>query len=396
MADVVTPTTASAAPAAQPAPGPRPGPVHLEIGWVRDADDPTAAVLQLTRLAEHGPTAQATVDAVLGRVDALLSCGTDAIDEDPRQPSFQIRVRGPDAPDDDPIRIDVQPTEAEALARCIDAAVRSHVTTPARGDVAVFSFRVFADRDAATLRRARDDRLVAVRDAGTCWQWETYPCAPHKHCRAPEFIRTSCGEPAMRDDVTLRWTLGNKDASGRAAPTGIELVAGDGATVWATALSEAAQRRYGSRFAIADAPIEIRPRATAFAVSLGVVHVIVADAAGVHVFERRTGDLVAQWLAPPREEPAMQFDGGEVSIRRRGKTCRADAGQGRFFVACDDRWIWFDGHTMAVLQGDAVGHLATKTVGERGAKLTGGTLTPALTVRAAGVTVDVTGQIFVQ
>ena len=390
--------------AAPPSPEPTPqsaeptpsSPVHLDIGWVRDADDPSAPVLQLTTLVHHGASAKSHVARLLADVGPLLACATSAISEAQPRASFQIRLRRADAPDDDPLRIDVQPTEATSLARCLDEAVRPKLETVATGDVAVLSFRVFVDRDESFLREADDDRVVSVREAGTCWQWPTYPCAPHKMCRAAEFVRTTCGEPTMRDDVSLSFSLGPADARGHAAPVELRLLGGDGQTLWTTALPEATQQRYGPRFAVADAPIVLRPGGNVLDTSMGIEHVLVADTAGLHVYARRTGELLGEWLAPPRQEPTMQFDGGQVVVRRRRATCSGDAGHGSFFVSCDDRFVWFDGHTLAVFAGADPRPRATKALGNAGAKLRGETLTPALSVSAGGVSVEVKGQIFVQ
>ncbi len=396
-----TTTAVPDAPAADPAPAVherRSPPVHLEVGWIDDVDDPAAPVLHLTSLVHHGGSARAFVDHVLADVGPLLACATAAAGDARGQVSFQVRVRGSASTDSDPLEIDVHPdeTEEEALAKCIEATVRPRVEEVAAGDLAYLSFRRFPDRDAVFLRPADDARIVAVRAAGTCWQWETYPCAPHKHCMAPEFVRTSCGDPTMRDDVSLVFALGPADERGRAGPTELVLRDGAGATLWATPLPESTRTRYGSRFAVADAPIVLRPGGNVLALQMEVDRLVVADTAGLHAWRRRTGELVGEWLAPARAEPTMQFDGGQVRVHRRSRTCTGDAGHGTFFISCDDREVWFDGHTLAIFGDGQTRPLSTKTLGTAGMKLRGETLTPTLSAATGGVSVEISGQIFVQ
>ena len=355
------------APSLEPASAPEPEAlplVHTELGWSREADDPAAPVVQLRHVNSFGPGGDALVEAIVGAAGALLTCWEARDDTVEGRVDLRVDLRAPSDPADDPLAISHEDRAAESVVRCADDAIRAVVPRPGEGAGAVVSFAMFPRRDEVRLRRASSNALVSVR-FGTCWQWEDYPCAPNKRCKGDEWIRTTCGEPALRDDVELQLGLGTPK-KGHAAPVDIRLVGGDGTVLWLHALPESVSADYGHAFEPAPA---IAVRDVSFGLDYGLRTLVVADVHGVRAYDRKTGDALMSWTPKPGE-PRIWFDDGEFVLRRvRTEVCRGSAGHGSFFQACGDLRVYFDGHSVALFEGE-VPKLAEETaLGGRGATL---------------------------
>jgi hypothetical protein len=374
--------------------------VRLDSGWVRDADDPAAPLLRLDHLDYTGDSSRASAQAVLAVVDELLACW-EAHPPVPALPSAQLHIRthARDAIGVDPLEVLTWPVEAADLQTCAHAVIRDVVSVPGSGQGLRMSLRIFAHRSEATLRRADPSRIVAVRDAGSCWQWETYPCKPHKHCMAPEFIRTECGAPTQRDDVRVAFGLGPPNAAGLAPPVDVRLVNAAGDVLWLTPLPPELVARYGARYEASDAPAAVlRDGVDTFSLQLGPASITIADAAGRQILDRATGALLASWVAPVVDPaaPTLYFDDGTFESRRAGKPCQGDAGHGHFWGTCGDRTLWFDGHTLAVFADDPPRLVGRAAIGERGVTVRGATVVPEVTLRAGGLRVRIAGHIYLE
>ncbi len=391
---VVTPTPPPPTPdvEAEPEVPARPSAVHLDEGWVRNADDPSAPLIQLVVAEDYGDRGKKGVDTIVGAADSILACWEHAVSTEPRRASVNIRWRAPSEPDDDPLEINTGPATEVELGACVDAAVRKVVSRPEGRDFAVVTFQMFPRRDAVVLPRADERQVVAVRAGGSCWQWvDEPPCPPKKRCYVDRWERTACGDPPMRDDVSVRFGLGTP-ASGRAPLIDLRLVGGDGAVLWLARLPSAFVNHYG-RYDVAEGPSVDATRG-AYAVKFGAASITLADSGGIQVFDRRTGDRQLTWVAPERGERTLWFDDGTFSIRRGQQTCEGDAGHGAFFAECGDRSVFFDGYTLAVFSGAPLTLVASRHLGQRGNSLTGSGVAPQAALAAGGVRVSVRGTVF--
>lgn len=335
--------------------------IHSELGWVRDADDPAAPLVQLQDAKSFGAGGDALVEAIVGTADSLLSCWETRNESVDGRVNVRVDLRAPSDPADDPLNVSAANQTAASVVQCADEALRKVVPRPGEGAGAVVLFTMFPRRDEAQLRRANPDELVAVRVAGTCWQWEDYPCKPHKHCKADEWVRTTCGEPTQRDDVALHYGLGTpKD--GYADAVDVRLVQGDGTVLWLQPLAFELGRAF-------QAAPSVAIDTTAFGVHMGHESLVVADAQGVRTYDRTTGATSMTWSVEPGD-PRMWFDKGEFVLSRGNKElCRGEAGHGSFFADCGELRVYFDGHTAALLEGDPPRVVVQAALGERGAKL---------------------------
>ncbi|MEM6993755.1 MAG: hypothetical protein AAF721_24790, partial [Myxococcota bacterium] len=344
------PTTVDPPPVRAPQPEPEPrddvvettaaAPVvtahHVEEGWVRNPDDPSAPVAQLDRADDYGPTGAAVVQAIVDSASEILSCWEVAVAGGAKRGSVGIVVRAPSDPDDDLMVVNVAQDADAEVQRCIDTAVRKRLPMPAKGDVASVGFRFFSRRDEVVMQTVDPGGIVAVRAGGSCFQWrEEGPCPPNKHCYASRWIRTRCGPPAMRDDVSVRFGLGTPKGD-RASLIDARLVAGDGTVLWLTALPSAFVVGYGDVHEVAKGP-SVAAAPSAFAVTFARETVTVADAVGVQIFGRTDGKARLSWVAPERAQPTLWFDDGEYTIRRGATTCQGDARHGSWYAECGDR-----------------------------------------------------------
>ena len=378
---------------AEPPAASTPPAVHVDKGWVHNVDDPRAPLIQLVVAESYGDGGAQGVETIVGAAGEILGCWEKTLATEPRRASANIRVRAPSDPAEDPIEIYIGPDTEIELKGCIDAVVRSKVKRPADGDVSIVTFKMFPHRDEVILRRAYEDRVVAVRTGGSCWQWEEEPpCPPNKRCYADRWERTECGHPTMRDSVSARFGLGTP-VSGAAPLIDIRLVGGDGSVLWVSPLPSEFVGKYGKHDSAASGT-SIAAAPGAFAVKFASTRVTVADSAGLQVFDRRTGDRQLTWAAPPRGERTLWFDGGKYSMQRGSETCQGDANHGAFFAECGDRSAIFDGYTLAVFSGNPPTLVASRHVGQRGNTVSGTAVEPRAVLQAGGVRLTVQGRVF--
>jgi hypothetical protein len=391
-----TPSSEPSARATSPEPVPEgPSAIQLPLGWVHDADDPAAPIIQLVELDARG-TGMATAEAIVGAFTAILDCWEVELKRRPGA-FARVHVRWALPTSASGRSLELHGDGGDDLLRCADAAIRPRLPPPSPGDFLQLGIAMHPRRDGVVLRDPRADLEISVRTADTCWQLEDYPCAPNKHCRAAEWIRTACGDPTMHDDVALRLGLGPPDASGRCAPVDARLVAADGQALWWVPLPARLREFWGAHFPADEAPAaDVEGRLSTFAVRRDPTRLWLADASGLHVFGRHDGVLLASWVADPPGEPKLWFDTGTWEIRIGARRCTGDAGHGAFFATCEDRHVWFDGYTLAVFEGQPPKLRDTTHLGARGTRHEATHLSPRAKLKLAGVTVSVTGQIFVQ
>ncbi len=212
---------------------------------MRTPDDPTAPLIQLERADDHGESAAVVLDTIVGSANEILRCWELAVASGAQRGSVGIQVRRPSGPQDDLLRVDVGQDAGPELKHCVDAAVREHLPTPDEGDVASVGFRLFRRRDDAALRMLDPGGEVAIRAAGSCWQWKQEgACPPGKRCYASRWIRTGCGPSTMRNDVTVRFGFGPTNEQ-RARLVDARLVTGEGVVLWRTPLAAEFVDGYG-------------------------------------------------------------------------------------------------------------------------------------------------------
>jgi len=377
------------APTAAPETEPQRKLLQTELGWVRAADDPAAATLQLRRANGFGPGGDALVESIVGTADALLTCWEQRDSSVDGRVTLRVDLRSPADPGDDPLSVSSGNQTADPVVQCADEALRAVVPRPTEGAGAVVLFTMVPRHDQARVRRASPDELVAVRVGGTCWQWEDYPCAPNKHCKADEWVPTTCGEPTQRDDVQLHFGLGTP-TDGYASPVDIRLLGGDATVLWRQPLSETLASKYGRAFPAA-ASAELGR--VAYGVDMGLKTLTIGDAHGVRAYDRSNGNSLMSWSADVGE-PRMWFDDGEfVLVRGNKEVCRGNAGHGGFFATCGETRVYFNGHTAALLEGDPLRVAFETALGQREAKLESSVM-PTAKIRLGKYRLEVKGIIY--
>lgn len=372
--------------------------MRTEQGWTFDPGSAQAARLDVTHADDWGAGGPALQEAIADCAGPLLACGEArfAQPNPPDRVTFHVDLRSGQGEHHDPLGVDIRPREEAALRRCLDAALRSRLPRPADDEGAVASFVLIAPGGERRVGGPFEDRLVSVHFGGACWQWEQEPpCPPNKRCHASKFVRTSCGEPTQREDVTLHFGLGPPQGD-RAAPSDVRLLGGDGTVLWLTALPGPLAERYGPRFVVGEASVALHASDVAFGVRYGVDQIVIADGTGVHSFDRRRGTLLASWTAPvpPRK---MWFDGGEYKLARKGVTeCEGDAGQGAFFRPCRDGWLFFDGFTAAYLAGDPLSLRAATDLDASKSLVSGDAVSPRARLRLDKRVLTIRGQVFME
>jgi hypothetical protein len=125
--------------------------------------------------------------------------------------------------------------------------------------------------------------------------------------------------------------------------------------------------------------------------------VVLADLAGVRVYERRTGKRGFRLVPREPEAPRMFLDEGRFSARKGKQRCNGDAGHGAFATVCGDTLLWFDGHALAVIDYGPPMYLRDQTtLSDPTSTRTGGAAAPKASLRTAGWRVTVGGRVFLQ
>lgn len=366
--------------------------LRVEEGWVRTPDDPNAPLIQLQRVDGHGASGAAALETIVGAASGILRCWEVAVAAGAKRGSVGIHVRRPTEPDGDPLRVDFGQDADPEAQRCIDAAVRKRLTMPEQGDSASVGFMFFSRRENVVMATLDPGGEVAVRAGSSCWQWkEEGPCPAHKRCYASRWIRTSCGAPAMRDDVSVRFGLGTPKGE-RAPLSDARLVGGDGTVLWVTPLASDFLVGYGEYRVSKEG--SIAATTSAYAVEFARETVTVADAVGLQIYKRIGGKRLLSWAAPERGESTLWFDDGRYVIRRGKTVCEGDAGRGGWYAKCGDRRVYFDGYSLAVFGASTAKLIATRHLGQGKNRLTGRGTSPSAELSTGGVQVEIRGNVF--
>ena len=122
---------------------------------------------------------------------------------------------------------------------------------------------------------------------------------------------------------------------------------------------------------------------------------IVADRAGVRVYDRRTGESRFRHVSPDPEASRLWFDDGSFTARRGTQRCKGDARSGAFAARCGDDLLYFDGHALAVISvASSVWLRGQTTLGEPGSTRGGNAVRPTASLTAAGYRVRIEGMVY--
>lgn len=398
---VQTPESESESEAATELP-PVPSLSLVDEDWVRDLEDPKGPLLRIMELEATHADDPAPIRALLGVLEPLMRCYELERARDPNLGRLTLSLRRTAPTDADPLGLTLaedvaRPTRVLACARPILSRVLPRHDRDPHGR---YALRFFPQRDEAfPLQLPELDDVVIDRE-GVCFTRREYPCKPHKRCMGPDWERTRCRHPADRPGVAVRWAFGVA-SEGRWPRSGVDLAGTDGGLVWRTALDPADAERLGSlhvdeaRRHLEGFRSESLP--DALWVALEPARIVLADRAGVRVYDRRTGKPGFRYAPSDPEVRRMWFDKGSFVARKGKLRCTGDAGHGAFVTVCGDDLLYFDGHALAVIGYPSPMVAGTETtLHARTSTRSGGPARPKASLRAAGWRVDVVGFVFLE
>lgn len=402
-----SPTSGSAEARVEPAveptvePEPTPALVFVDDGWVRRPEDPTAPLLRLTTLEPSGDDGPAAIRALLGTLEPLMTCYEAELQQDPeRYATLWTRRRAPQTDDPEGIELGEAP-HPTALVRCADPVLRQALPAASEDPHGRYELRLYPHHDdAPRLQRPEPEAEVIEREGGSCWTRRTYPCKPHKICRAPDWERTLCRHPAQDPEVALRWAFEPVDDQ-RWRISAVELTTADGSTIWRTALDADDVERLGvmDEADVERHRVEFRehPLPRSWWVALEPRRVMLADRAGVRVYDRTTGELRFRYTPREPEATRLWFDDGTFTARKGKQRCKGDARHGAFVARCGEDLLYFYGHGLAVIAvADAVWLRGQSTLDDPGSKRGGNAVRPTASLKAVGYRVKIEGMVYMQ
>ena len=366
---------------------------------MRTPDDPSAPLLRWTRLDPASDDPDAVIHRLLDELEPIMGCYEDALSTEPgRMLTLSVYRQTRSDPTDDDLGLHVRP-EDPSFAACVRPLLERALPEITEDPHGRYAVRLFPRRaEAPRLRLPDAEDRVEQRPGGSCWTWETYPCAPNKRCKAAEWIRSQCHHPAERTGVALRWTLQPAER-GRQSIVGLELVGTDDEVVWQVPLDPEDAERMG-KLAREDAQRHLehfrdRRLPGTFRVELRPSEIIVADLAGVRVMDRRSGGVVFRWAAPSPPKSKFWFDGGTYMARRGPRRCEGDARHGSFAAMCGPDLLYFDGHTFAVFEvGSKLSVRGQTSKAQRKGNAPGPGVRPTAAYRAGGYRLALEGIVY--
>jgi hypothetical protein len=391
-------------PSPEPAPVPAPSLVLVDEDWVWDDGDPSGPLLRIVELESANDDDPATIRALLGALGPLMACYDAALGRAPALTlTLTIRRTPPTEADRVGLTLAEDTAEPTGVPGCAAPILAQALPPHAQDPHGRYAVRFFPHRDQAPPLQLPDlDEVVIEREGGSCFTRRTYPCKPHKHCKAADWERSRCKHPADRPGVAVRWAFGAASPDGNRWPrTGIDLVGADDGLVWRTALDPEDAQRLGSLH-VDEARRHLdgfRGEALPGMLLLAIepTRVVLADRAGVRVYERRTGKRGFRLVPREPEAPRMFLDEGRFSARKGKQRCNGDAGHGAFATVCGDTLLWFDGHALAVIDYGPPMYLRDQTtLSDPTSTRTGGAAAPKASLRTAGWRVTVGGRVFLQ
>jgi hypothetical protein len=411
VAAPVNATAREVEPAAVAEPVPVPKLVLVDEDWVLDDEDPGGPLLRIVELRPSAPRAPrgtngddpAPIRALLGVLEPLLHCYAAELGRTPAL-TLTLTIRRIAPTDADRVGLSIEentaePTGIPACARPILAQALPHHAQDPHGR---YALRLFPRRDQAPpLWLPELDDVVIEREGGSCFTRRTYPCKPHKICKAADWQRTRCRHPADRPGVALRWAFGVASPDGQWPREGVDLVGADDGLVWRTVLEPEDAEQLGflhvSEAQRHLAEFRAEPLPGALLLALEPTRVVLADRAGVRVYERRTGKRGFRFAPADPEAPRMFLDEGTFTARKGKLRCTGDAGRGAFATVCGDDLLYFDGHALAVIDyGPPMSLRDQTTLRDDTSTRTGGAARPKASLRTAGWRVLVEGVVLLQ
>jgi len=404
-----TPTATAAStvvetPAVEPVPEPEPTPklVLVDEDWVWNDGDPSGPLLRIVELQSSNDDDPTAVRALLGVLEPLMACYDAELGRTPElMLTLTIRRTPSTTADREGLSIEANTREPTGIPGCARPFLARALPPAAQDPHGRYAVRLFPHRDQAPALRLPDiDDTVIEREGGSCFTVHTNPCKPHKHCMGPTWQRTRCRHPAERPGVTVRWAFG--PATQEQWPrTGIDLVGADGGLVWRTSLDPEDAERLGTlHVSEAQGHLErFRSEAPPGVLLLAIEpkRVVLADRAGVRMYDRRTGKRGFRYAPREPEAPRMFLDEGTFTARKGKLRCSGDARRGAFATTCDGALLWFDGHALAVIDyGQPMSLHGETTLSDDTSTRTGGAAAPRASLRVAGWRVVVEGRVFLQ
>ena len=393
-------------PVVEPTPTAEPVPVPklalVDEDWVWDDGDPSGPLLRIVELQSANDDDPAAVRALLGVLEPLMACYDAELGRTPELiVTLTIRRTSPTAADREGLSIDEDTREPTGIPACARPFLVRVLPGQAQDPQGRYAVRLFPHRDRAPALRLPDhDDAVIEREGGSCFTMHTHPCKPHKHCMGPTWERTRCRHPADRPGVAVRWAFGAA-TDGLWPRTGVDLVGIDGGLVWRAVLDPEDAARLGP-LQLDEARQHLErfrsdPLPGSLSVAIEPTRVVLADRAGVRVYDRRTGKRGFRYAPPATEEPRMFFDEGTFTARKGKLRCTGKAAHGEFVARCGDALLWFDGHALAVIDyGPPMTLDGQTTLADDTSTRTGGGIRPKASLRVAGWRVVVEGIVFVQ
>lgn len=383
-------------------PAPAPSLVLVDEDWVWDDGDPSGPLLRLVELESANEDDPAAIRALLGVLGPLMECYELALGRTPGLTlTLSIRRTPPSEGDAGGLSITENTAEPSGIPACAAPILTRALPPHAEDAHGRYALRFFPRRDQAHALRLPDfDEVVIEREGGSCFTRRTYPCKPHKICKAADWERTRCKHPADRPGVELRWVFGPATPTGQWPRIGIDLVGADDGLVWRAELDPEDAQRLGplhvdeARRHLAE--FRNGPPPDVFGVMLEPTRVVVADRAGVRTYDRHTGKRGFRYAAPAPAGPPFFFDEGKLSVRGAELRCIGSARRGVFIAPCGDVLLWFDGHTLAVIDREPMSLRGETSLADDTSTRGGDAANPKASLRVAGWRVAVDGRVFLQ
>jgi hypothetical protein len=390
------------APTPEVEPPPPPLLVLVDEDWVWDDGDPSGPLLRLVELESADEDDPAAIRALLGVLGPMMECYERALGRTPGLAlTLSIRRTPPSETDAVGLSITENTPEPSGIPACAAPILARALPPHAHDPHGRYALRFFPRRDQAHALPQPDlDDVVIEREGGSCFTRRTYPCKPHKMCKAADWERTRCKHPADRPGVELRWVFGPATPAGQWPRIGIDLVGADDGLVWRAELDPEDAQRLGplhadaARRHLAEFRSELAP--DVFGVILEPTRVVVADRAGVRTHDRHTGKRGFRYAAPPPAGPPFFFDHGQLRIRGAKWHCIGGARRGAFTASCGDVRLWFDGYTLAVLDRESMSLRSETTIVADTTTRSGDAANPKISLQVEGWKVGVEGRVFLQ
>jgi hypothetical protein len=377
--------------------------VLVDEDWVRDAEDPAGPLLRIMELEAAKDDDPAPIRALLGVLEPLMRCYEAELRREPEL-TLTLAVRRTPPSETEPVGLSIAENVAKptGMPACVEPILKQALPPHAQDPHGRYAVRFFPHRSEAPPLWLPDvEDVVIEREGGSCFTRRTYPCKPHKHCKAADWERTRCKHPADLPGVAVRWVFAPTSNDGPWPRTGIDLVGTDSGVVWRTNLEPEDAARLGAlpmdegRRHLED--FRSAPLPDALLLAIEPTRVVLADRAGVRVHDRHTGKALFRYVPADPEAPRIFTDQGEMSAFGPKMACLAATHRGAFARLCDDVLLWFDGHAFAVLdRGPPMSLRGETTIDADTSTRSGSPGNPRVALRVAGWRVKVRGRVFLQ